>query len=300
MPTTDMHHTPPDHDDFGGLQRDLPGLLGRRSALKLFAGVGLLTLVGCSSDSKSATSSEGATRDTSGATGETSATASTDSTLAAAVSQATTGDCAQIPTETGGPFPGDGTNGPNVLTESDVVRSDIRTSIGAASGTAEGVPLKITFQLTSTATNCSALAGAAVYAWHCDRGGNYSMYSDAAASENYLRGVQVSDASGSLTFQSIFPAAYSGRWPHVHFEVYENVAAATSGGTPILTSQLAIPEDTCNLVYATAGYEASAANMTQTPLASDGVFGDDGAVHELGFVTGTIADGLTVTLPVAV
>lgn len=292
--STTHDHT--DHDDFGGLHRDLPGLLGRRNALKLFAGVGLMTLVGCSSNSKSATSTDGSAADTTGAA------SSSDSTLAAAaaITQATTGDCAQIPSETGGPFPGDGTNGPNVLTEKDVVRSDIRKSIGAASGTAEGVPLKITFQLTSTSKNCAAMAGAAVYAWHCDRGGNYSMYSDAAASENYLRGVQVSDAQGSLTFQSIFPAAYSGRWPHVHFEVYENVAAATSGGTPLLTSQLALPQDTCDLVYATAGYEASVSNMAQTSLANDNVFSDDGAVHELGFVTGSIADGLTVTLPVAV
>lgn len=60
-----------------------------------------------------------------------------------------------------------------------------------------------------------AAKGAGVYLWHCDRDGNYSLYSQAAANENYLRGAQEADAGGTVTFQSIFPACYSGRWPHI-------------------------------------------------------------------------------------
>src|ERR1051325_8190951 len=108
------------------------------------------------------------------------------------------------------------------------------------------------------------------------------MYDDEIVAENYLRGVQETAADGSVTFTSIFPAAYSGRWPHIHFEVYESVAAATSAGTRWATSQIALPEEACDAVFATAGYEASIANMARTTLASDGVFGDDLAVHELG------------------
>ena len=52
--------------------------------------------------------------------------------------------------------------------------------------------------------------GAAVYAWHCDREGRYSLYDSTLTNENYLRGVQESDASGKVTFQSIFPAATRG------------------------------------------------------------------------------------------
>ena len=88
----------------------------------------------------------------------------------------------EIPEETAGPYPGDGTNGPNVLTDSGVVRSDITSSFGSASGVAEGVP--ITFKLKVydlTGDTITAMPGAAVYLWHCDRGGNYSLYSDAAA-----------------------------------------------------------------------------------------------------------------------
>ena len=43
-----------------------------------------------------------------------------------------------IPEETAGPFPGDGTNGPDVLTESGVVRSDITTSLRRVVGHGRG------------------------------------------------------------------------------------------------------------------------------------------------------------------
>lgn len=95
-----------------------------------------------------------------------------------------------IPEETAGPYPGDGSNGPNALTESGVVRSDITSSFGSASGAAEGIPVTIELMVQDTADGCSPLAGAAVYIWHCDREGRYSMYSDGATDQNYLRGVQ--------------------------------------------------------------------------------------------------------------
>ena len=66
--------------------------------------------------------------------------------------------------------------------------------------------------------------GYAVYLWHCDREGEYSMYTG-PDHENYLRGVQATDTNGSVTFTTIFPAGYSGRWPHIHFEVYPTLAA---------------------------------------------------------------------------
>ena len=100
--------------------------------------------------------------------------------------------------------------------------------------------------------------------------------------------MQEADADGNVTFTSIFPAAYSGRWPHIHFEVYASVADATSGGTLLATSQVALPEDACNTVFAEAGYEQSVQNMSQTSLANDNVF-SDGWDQELGTVTGDLA-----------
>ena len=103
-----------------------------------------------------------------------------------------------------------------------------------------------------------------------------------------------------MTFQSIFPACYSGRWPHVHFEVYPTLAAATDVGNKIATSQIALPEDTCNAVYATAGYEQSVQNMGRISLSSDNVFGEDDGERQIGTMTGSVAAGYTVDLSVPV
>ena len=76
------------------------------------------------------------------------------------------------------------------------------------------------------------------------------MYSQDIADQNYLRGVQVADAAGVVRFTSIFPACYSGRWPHIHFEIYPDQASFTDISTVIATSQVALPQATCDQVYA--------------------------------------------------
>ena len=139
-----------------------------------------------------------------------------------------------------------------------------------------------------------------MYLWHCDRDGNYSLYSQAAAGENYLRGAQEANAAGTVTFQSIFPACYSGRWPHIHFEVYDSLSDATSSGPIVRTSQIALPTEACEAVYATSGYEQSVANLSQVSLAGDMVFGDDGAIHQLATMSGDAAEGYTAALTIGV
>jgi protocatechuate 3,4-dioxygenase beta subunit len=275
----DPEHELEDHDR--GLVFDL-STLDRRQVLKAlgFAGLnaGLFTIVGCGP---------------SGATGSASAGAS------AAGTAATGASCAVIPEETAGPFPGDGSNGPNVLAESGVVRKDIRPSFGSSTTVATGVPLTINLTIQDSGAGCAPLAGAAVYVWHCDQGGNYSLYSQAAANENYLRGVQAADDNGLVTFQSIFPACYSGRWPHIHFEVYPSLEMATDENNKIATSQVALPKESCDLVYATTGYEQSVGNLQQVSLERDMVF-SDGVTQQLGTVTGTVDQGLAVALTVPV
>jgi protocatechuate 3,4-dioxygenase beta subunit len=102
-----------------------------------------------------------------------------------------------------------------------------------------------------------------------------------------------------VRFTSIFPAAYSGRWPHIHFEVYPSLEAATTASGRLRTSQLALPEDACALVYATDGYEQSVRNMAQTSLDTDNVF-SDGYSLQLATVTGDVDTGLAATLNVPV
>lgn len=270
-----------------GLSHDLPTLLGRRRALGLLSATGFaaaLAACGASSDSASTTSTGGASPDNN-----------------SGAAQSSTGG--EIPEETAGPFPADGSNGVDVLGETGVVRSDITTSFGESSGTAAGVPMTVTLTVVDVSSSDSVgspLAGAAVYLWHADRAGAYSMYDGDAADQNYLRGVQESGSDGTVTFTTIVPGCYQGRWPHMHFEVYPSLADATSASNRLRTSQLALPQDTCDEVYAKAdGYSASVRNLARFSLDSDMVF-SDGYSLQLATVTGSIDDGYTATLRVPV
>jgi protocatechuate 3,4-dioxygenase beta subunit len=206
----------------------------------------------------------------------------------------------EIPQETAGPYPGDGSNGPNVLEASGVVRQDITASFGTSTTKAEGIPLTVTLTLLDNANGCKPLAGAAVYAWHCDRDGKYSMYDAGLENENFLRGVQEADANGQVTFTTIYPGAYNGRWPHIHFEVFESMSNATVAGQVLAVSQIAMTEAACNEVYATTGYETSARNFPNTTLTSDNVFGDDGGIYQLAAMSGSSTAGYTAGLNVTV
>ena len=215
-------------------------------------------------------------------------------------SPSTAGALAEIPDETAGLYPGDGSNGPDVLEQSGIVRSDIRSSFGEASGTADGVPMTLELVVKDLANSGAAFAGVAVYVWHCDREGRYSLYSEGITEENYLRGVQVADESGTVKFTSIFPACYTGRWPHIHFEVYPDQASITDSTKAIATSQVALPKEACDQVYATDGYAASVTALAQVSLADDNVFGDDDGASQLGNATGNVKDGYAVSLTVGV
>jgi len=261
------------------------GLLGGLGAAAVVAGCG-----GGTGPSQSGRRAAGSTT-TRGTSSGASSTTTTDA-------ASTSSSCSKIPEETDGPFPGDGSNGPNVLTQDGVVRSDIRSSIGSANGVAKGVPLTVELTVVNAAT-CAPRSGAAVYVWHCDMSGGYSMYSQGVSDENYLRGVQVADANGKVRFTSIFPACYSGRWPHIHFEVFPSVASTTRALNKIATSQMALPEDVCKAVYATSGYRQSVTNLSHVSLSRDMVFSDGVSLQQPTF-TGDSSDGYVATLVVAV
>ena len=273
------------------LQDDVVRILGleadRRQSLRwLLAGVA--SLHGCGGGNTTA------------ATTSTATTTTTTTTTTTAASSA----CAVIPEETGGPYPADGTNSTasgvaNVLTLSGIVHSDIRTSIGSASGVAQGVPLTIRLKVVNVGASCASAAGATVYLWHCDRDGNYSLYSSGVTGENYLRGVQVADADGYVTFTTIFPGCYAGRMPHVHFEVYPTLAKSTLASNRIKTSQFTFPAATLTEAYTATGYTASVRNLANISLATDNVF-SDGVTLQTAAVTGTVSAGYVATLQVGV
>jgi protocatechuate 3,4-dioxygenase beta subunit len=278
------------HDHDRGLAHDLTVLADfaarRRALLKWGLGLSALPLLACASSSLG-DASEGTPEGAAGA-GSDDTNTNTD-----------TSTCSKIPEETAGPYPGDGTNGANALTLSGIVRSDIRASLAGATGVAEGVTLTVALTVLDGQNGCKPIAGYAVYLWHCDRSGNYSMYSAAAANENYLRGVQETDENGEVTFTTVFPGCYSGRWPHIHFEVYPSLDVATSGNNKVATSQLALLEGPCSDVYATAGYEASVDNLAAISLDSDNVF-SDGAELETPSMSGDVDSGFSAKLNVTI
>lgn len=295
-PSPDQHHDQHEHDL--GLRHDL-AVMNRRSALRGIlgaAGVGVVGLsVGCASGSESGGTPGDAAAAGVGDTSSSSSPSSgspTDAPDAACVDPA--------PGETAGPYPGDGSNGPNVLVESGVHRSDITTSFNGMTGTAEGVPMRLTMTLQDLPQGCTPGEGMAVYVWQCDREGRYSLYSEGVLDQNYLRGVQTADGAGRVEFTSIVPACYPGRWPHVHFEVYDTLASAVAGENARLTSQIALPAGMCQDVYADVpGYSASVANLAALSLETDMVFAD-GWDTQMPTVTGSPEAGYEVAITIGV
>lgn len=276
-----------EHQDHS-LAQDIETMLNmtasRRQSLRwLFAGAAALPMAGC---------------------GGGGSDASTAPPLTITIINTPSTACTVIPEETGGPYPGDGTNHnvdgvANALILSGVVRSDIRASFAGASGVAAGVPLTIKLQLVDVNDSCATFPGAAVYLWHCDRDGLYSMYSNPITGENYLRGVQEADANGVVTFTTIFPGCYAGRMPHMHFEVYPTLAKSTQAANRIKTSQFGFPTATLAEAYTANGYGASARNLASMSYASDNVF-SDGTALQIVSITGSATAGYVATLTVGV
>jgi protocatechuate 3,4-dioxygenase beta subunit len=284
----------------------LAGVIGRRRLLGLFgAAVGAAVVSACGGDESTA-SSTAAPSSTSGATATT--TAATDATATTAAASATTAasagtvDVDVTPSETGGPFPSDGSNDngagetANMLAKDGVIRSDIRADIGGAN-VQDGVPMTLTVTVLDAATD-TPKAGAAVYVWHCNREGVYSQYDSPMLGGDYsdvtwLRGVQLADANGVVTFQTILPGRYQGRAAHIHFEVYSDDTYASS----LLTSQMAFDDDQVDGLYEASGYRDALA--ADTDNADDGVFGD-GVEDQLLTITGDVTSGLAATITVGV
>jgi protocatechuate 3,4-dioxygenase beta subunit len=283
------HESNESHD--GGLSHDLNTLAGpfaRRRALLWLAGATALPLFACGG----------------GSDDDTSTTTGSSSSGSGSSGSSSSGTCAVIPEETAGPYPGDGsnTNGSgiaNALALSGIVRNDIRSSFAGATGVAAGVPLIVNLRLVNTNNSCADLSGYAIYLWHCDREGRYSMYSSGVTAENYLRGVQATDSAGEATFTTIFPGCYSGRMPHIHFEVYRSTSTATSSVNKLRTSQLAFPDAVCDAVYATSGYSASVSNYSRITFATDNVF-SDGVTLQVAEVSGSVDTGYIAALTVGI
>jgi protocatechuate 3,4-dioxygenase beta subunit len=199
-----------------------------------------------------------------GGNGEASSDSLASPSTTSSPSPATTG-CVVKPQLTEGPY----------FVDEGLNRADIRTD--PTSGTARpGTPLRIAFQVSrSSGGTCSALAGAQVDVWHCDALGTYSDVRDGGFNTvglKYLRGYQVTDASGLASFTTIYPGWYSGRAVHVHFKIRTS-PAASSGYE--FTSQLFFDEALTDAVHAQSPY--SQKGRRNTLNASDGIYRGGGS-----------------------
>jgi protocatechuate 3,4-dioxygenase beta subunit len=294
-----------DHDHDGGLEHDLQQIerirLGRRNMLGWMASAGGAAIItACGGSGSSSTAS------TVTVSGTTATTTTTTTTTATPTPSPTSTTCTVYAAETNGPYPADGTNTApgstsNVLTVSGITRSDIRPSFIGSTTVAAGVPVTFTITVVDANNSCAPLAGYAVYIWHADRDGRYSLYDLPA--ETYLRGLQVTDANGRCTFTTIFPGCYAGRFPHIHFELFTSVGNATAGRFARLISQFALPAAACSTVYASTGYTSSATNFRSVSIANDNVFSDNSAAQITAMtmaMTGSVSDGYTATATVAI
>lgn len=215
------------------------------------------------------------------------------------------GQCSTLPQETQGPYPADGSNASgqttNILKETGIVRRDVTRSSKTGKVT-PGVPLTLHMQLVDVNSNCTPLTGHVIYIWCCTASGEYSLYSKNIVGEDYLRGAQVTDAQGRVSFQMIVPGCYAGRWPHIHFEVYPNLATAVQGNVNqnvTLVSQIAIPEQVCRAVYADKRYAGSTRNLNNISLKTDNVF-SDGVKAQTPTMSGNVKSGYTASITVGI
>ena len=152
--------------------------------------------------------------------------------------------CVLTPAKTEGPY----------FVDELLNRSDIRSNSDGTNAR-PGVPLELTITVLRIDDDCAPAQDAVVDVWHCDAGGLYSDVSqNGTVGQNYLRGLQATDADGKVRFTTIFPGWYSGRAVHVHFKVrtFEN-----DDQTYEFTSQLFFEQAIVDAVEARAAYTGS-------------------------------------------
>jgi len=209
-------------------------------------------------------------------------------TVTATRAAASAGTCTLTATETDGPYPLYA-----ILTNSILTRQDITEG-------KTGVPLTLTITLADLSNGCTPIVGAGIYIWHCDKDGIYSGYATntnaGSTSTTFLRGVQVTDSNGQVTFTTIYPGWYAGRITHIHAQVYLNDSLVS--GTAVATTQFAFPVDTTTAVYNSSLY-TKGQNTSVTSFSADNVF-SDGTSTELLSLTGDTTNGYAATMAVTI
>lgn len=172
--------------------------------------------------------------------------------------------CVVKPAQTEGPY----------FVDEKLNRSDIRTD-PATNTLKPGIPLLLKINVSAVNNgSCTPLQGAYVDIWHCDATGSYSDVRDNSfdtRGQRYLRGYQVTDSNGGVTFQTIYPGWYSGRAVHIHFKI-----RLFNGNqqTYEFTSQLYFDDTLTDTVHAQTPYNAKGSRDTRN--SRDGIYSNGG------------------------
>lgn len=172
-------------------------------------------------------------------------------------------------------------------------RSEIRSEPSDGS-VKEGVPLTLAIGVYDVASNsCKPIEEAQVDIWHCDAQGVYSGVSDQSfntVGQKFLRGYQVTDATGNAQFLTIYPGWYSGRTVHIHFMIR---TLGADGQAYEFVSQFFFDEARSDQVYSIEPYASR--GQRNTLNASDTIYNNGGDQLLLG-ITGNNATGYTAAI----
>ncbi|OJW06322.1 MAG: hypothetical protein BGO39_25480 [Chloroflexi bacterium 54-19] len=260
-------------------------VLSRREILGLFAGAGTTVfLAGCVPLESVITGAGSTTASSTPATTTAAATATAATTTVASGSGTVLPTCVVVPELTEGPY----------FVDEKINRSDIRSD--TVTGTVqEGVPLRLVFNVSSVGSgSCAAYEGAYVDIWHCNASGLYSdEQQNNTVGQNFLRGYQVTDASGKAEFTTIYPGWYSGRTVHIHFKI-RSALGATQQHT--FTSQLFFDDTLTDTVFTGAPYSSRGTRDTRN--ANDNIYRSGGSTLLLNLTKE--GDGYTATFNIGV
>lgn len=161
-------------------------------------------------------------------------------------------------------------------------RSDIRLE-PSTNVVTPGAPLQLTFRVQQIANGqCAPLPNAMVDVWQCDALGRYSGVNDRmvgfdTSSQKFLRGYQITDASGIARFTTIYPGWYQGRAVHIHFKIRTPAQAAIAGQDDKIyefTSQLFFDEAITDKVHEHEPYASKGQRRLRNER--DGIFRQSG------------------------
>ncbi len=260
------------------IDRDDPSApLTRRNALSALLGAGAALAFGCGGsngapESSADAGSDGPATPDAGAAGEDAAA------------------CAVTPEGEIGPyFADDSAAGFN--------RSNLLSNVDGTS-TQAGIPLTLNITVLDAQKGCAPYVGAQVDIWHCNASGVYSdIAAESTSTEQWLRGYQLTDASGRVTFTTIVPGWYSGRTTHIHLRLRSSYSEASSTSDGTNTTQCFFEQTFVDrLSTAVAPYSAEGKNPTTN--AGDRVYSQQESGANLLTLTGDDTSGYTASMTI--